>query len=963
MIYRKGRTEIENEGGRVRVHGPMDANAVKATLDTIQANGWTTLRIRDGGAPNDRVALILAAFDRGIEVLGEGKNRELVAELKRVHDRGRETRDVGDRVRERATSPAAERSPSSRRDSRDNERSERAFGASGQEMTQADRDAVAVDEAFQLLTQQSAAFTRLDLEKTLERFAPTPERLADLLVAARNSESLVELGMDARGTPRYTTQRMFALETRFMEDALAKAKLRLPQTEETLSRLREQIKSENPTLTEHQATAFDTLTSGAKLVMLRGVAGGGKSYLMGLVREFYERLDMSVHGDALAGVAADGLAKESGITDSRTTAQWRCYFESNPSIPNSVHVGDEKGMAGTEDIDVLLRKFDVTVLVGDQGQLQPISAGAPFRALMDRLPKENVAELSEVRRQKIEWQAEATRLFYDGKPRDALKLYEQNDRWVKSETRDEAKEKIVAAWRADAAEFPKHKRLVLAYTRADVLDLNSRLRAVRRELGELAGPDVTFEMTDGPRTIAINERVLFREPGKFVASNGEELKIRNGTAAIVAAIDEAQRVVTLRIPEMNDKLVPVKLDEYRSIDYADANTTHTAQGKTVDRAYFLATSQRGMSSDLVYVGMSRQKHEAQLYWSVDQFKNEAQVYRTLTRMTPKDFSLDYSRDAANMGLGLPNQSWGAVAMRAPYQVRSELLQVVRTASHLRDIAPEAGRAQAESAYKGVRAWYYRVDKDLRELEARDIRGIAITGYATTLSERLALLEKSVSTAAALSTEQSLGRTEDRFADLRADVVRLRAEIGQRRGEAQQTLGESVAPLLVPPPRAIADELAALSGAVEAAVESQIEHEDLAALDATAAGSRGAAGLEARQRAAEIREHIHMRQVAAQHALDQAQHRYADPHVLESLQAAYESRLATYSTGTEEKAAAAELIAAYDRQDADLAVVAEQLDALSEHGALSHADLDRIAASLAPQRRTADREAPEAGLGG
>jgi ATP-dependent exoDNAse (exonuclease V) alpha subunit len=946
VVARRGESAIETDGGRVRVHGKLDTAAIDAALDALQARGWSTMRIKSGGTDQEKAAIMMRALDRGLTVSAEPKDRELLDTVRKHHDRERNLRGVAAKTRAAAPRDAGERD-------RGAEESVAPSGAAGSDPN------IAVEEAFRLITQQQAIFSTNDLMRTFAKLTGNEEQTAALMVAARQHHELLEIDPDERGHQRFTTQTVFALESRFMEDALAKAKRRIDVPEATLAEIRAQIKAEHPTLSPGQAAAFDVCTSGRCLIELRGIAGGGKSYLMGLVNDFFERVGMSVHGDALAGVAADGLAKEAGIEDSRTTAQWKVYFEKNGPIPNSVHIGDEKGMAGTGDAAALLDKFNVTILVGDALQLQPIAAGAPFRSLWDRLPAENRAELAEPRRQSVAWQAEATKLFYDGRTRDALKLYHDNDRWVESATRDEAKEKIVAAWTAAAEEHPERSRLVLAYTRADVLDLNMRLRAVRREKGELTGNDVTFETADGERQFAVNERVLFREPKKMHVSGLGERPIRNGTPAVITAIDEVTNSITVRVPEYDNRTVKVNFDDYKAIDYADCGTTHTAQGKTVGEAWALATAHRGVGSDLTYVMMSRHKQDAHLYWSRDQFKNEAAVYRSLTRFNPKDTSIDYSRTAHEMGLGLPNQPAGALAARSPRLIRDELLAVVRTADHLRANAPEPSRPAAEAAYKEVRAWYYRVDRQLRDLEAREIRAVPIEGRAAGFTERLALLERSVGTAVDRARDRERGTVADRLADLRADVAAIRRDVDARRDRAQADLGASPPDLLPAPATVVAGELERLTRAVAAARETLDEHRALAALDAAAQG-RGAEADAARNRADDLRATIADRLGAAQRDLATAQARYADAGVLRAMQTAYDARLTEHRDVQERREVAAMMLPEYERQS-DVAVLLDaQLDAI-EHGA-THADLDRIANDIAAQRNAARENEHGADIG-
>jgi ATP-dependent exoDNAse (exonuclease V) alpha subunit len=62
------------------------------------------------------------------------------------------------------------------------------------------------------------------------------------------------------------------------------------------------------------------------------------------------------------------------------------------------------------------------VLVGDPQQLQSIEAGAAFRSIHER---HGGAEIGEVRRQREDWQRDATRDLATGRTGDAIHAYDR----------------------------------------------------------------------------------------------------------------------------------------------------------------------------------------------------------------------------------------------------------------------------------------------------------------------------------------------------------------------------------------------------------------------------------------------------------------------------------------------------------------------------------------------------------
>src|SRR5947209_3478551 len=75
------------------------------------------------------------------------------------------------------------------------------------------------------------------------------------------------------------------------------------------------------------------------------------------------------------------------------------------------------------------------VLVGDPQQLQAIEAGAAFRSIHER---HGSAEIGEVRRQREDWQRNATRDLANGRTGYALEAYRAHGMVHEAATREQA---------------------------------------------------------------------------------------------------------------------------------------------------------------------------------------------------------------------------------------------------------------------------------------------------------------------------------------------------------------------------------------------------------------------------------------------------------------------------------------------------------------------------------------------
>ncbi|RVM90161.1 Ti-type conjugative transfer relaxase TraA, partial [Sinorhizobium meliloti] len=270
------------------------------------------------------------------------------------------------------------------------------------------------------------------------------------------------------------------------------------------------------------------------------------------------------------------------------------------------------------------------VLVGDAMQLQPIEAGAAFRAITERI---GFAELAGVRRQRDAWARDASRLFARGKVEEGLDAYAQHGRIVETETRAKIVDRIVADW-ADArrdllqksadGEHPGRLRgdelLVLAHTNDDVRKLNTSLRNVIVGEGALAGAR-EFQTARGLREFAAGDRIIFLENARFVEPRARRLGpqyVKNGMLGTVVSTGDRRGDTLLSVRLDSGRDVVISEDSYRNVDHGYAATIHKSQGSTVDRTFVLATGM--MDQHLTYVAMTRHRDRADLYAAKEDFE-------------------------------------------------------------------------------------------------------------------------------------------------------------------------------------------------------------------------------------------------------------------------------------------------------------------------------------------------------
>ena len=486
------------------------------------------------------------------------------------------------------------------------------------------------------ITQQQSTFTRRDIAKFAHRHSDGIDQFNEVMGAIRNAPDLVELGKDTRGEDRFTTRAMIEAEQRLHRAAELMAEQERHEVNDA-DRQAALARAEGRglVLSGEQADALAHVTDGHDLGVVVGHAGTGKSAMLEVAREVWEAAGYEVRGVALSGIAAETLESGSGIA-SRTIASLEHGWNQGRDLLSTrdVLVIDEAGMVGTRQLERVLSHASEAgtkvVLVGDPQQLQAIEAGAAFRSIHER---HGGAEIGEVRRQREDWQRDATRDLANGKTGHALEAYRSHGMVHEVQTREQARDDLVDRWDRDRQASPDQSRIILTHTNDEVRALNEAARERLRAAGDL-GDEVRATVERGDRAFARRDRVMFLQ-------NERGLGVKNGTLGTIEQVNA--RSMTIQTDD--GRSVHFDLKDYNRIDHGYAATIHKAQGMTVDRTHVLATP--GMDAHGSYVALSRHRDGVDLHYGHDDFASPDRLTRTLSRDRSKDMASDYEqRDPA-----------------------------------------------------------------------------------------------------------------------------------------------------------------------------------------------------------------------------------------------------------------------------------------------------------------------------
>ena len=486
--------------------------------------------------------------------------------------------------------------------------------------------------ALDAITHGQATFTDRDIAMLAHRHSDGREQFDAVLGAVRSSPDLIALGKDGRAEDRFTSREMIETEQRLQrasEVMAERERHRVSASDREGALVR--AEAGGLVLSGEQRAAFDHVTDKQGLSVVVGYAGTGKSAMLGAAREAWDDAWFRVRGAALSGIAAEGLENGSGIA-SRTIASLEHGWSQGRDLlgPRDVLVIDEAGMVGTRQMErVLSHAADAgakVVLVGDPQQLQAIEAGAAFRAIHER---HGGVEITEVRRQHIDWQRDATRHLATGRTDEAIHAYRDHGMIHAAETREAARGELVERWDGERRADPDASRIILTHTNDEVRELNDAARDRMQAAGELRD-DVRMKVERGERAFASGDRVMFLR-------NERSLDVKNGTLGTIEYVSES--CMTVRTDD--GRSIAFDIKDYRDLDHGYAATIHKAQGMTVDRSHVLATP--GMDRHGAYVALSRHRDSVALHYGRDDFKDQGKLVRTLSRERAKDMAQDYTK--------------------------------------------------------------------------------------------------------------------------------------------------------------------------------------------------------------------------------------------------------------------------------------------------------------------------------
>ena len=479
------------------------------------------------------------------------------------------------------------------------------------------------------LGRRYGVFSDRHIDRLLTKNTETPEQKKQAIERLKAHSDFIALGAGEDGRERYTSRANYQLEANLADHADDLFTSKRPSI--ALRHINHAIAQHG--LNSEQADALYHLAQNNGIAAIVGRAGTGKSYMMNAARDMWEASGLSISGMAFSGIAAKGLQQGSGI-QSHTIAYYRKLIQHNAwhLSKDSVVVMDEAGMTGLHDMAGILRHIRQNdaklVVIGDHDQLQPIGAGAPFRALVERI---GFAEMNHIMRQRDPGDAAATLLLAKGDIGQALDHYIAQNQVHFLKDNETAISELVTDWANHLKHSSLPQQIILAHTNQDVQQLNAAAREHLIKQGQVAKDSYAFATANGTIDVAQGDRLLFLR-------NERNLGVHNGDLATVLSIHNNTITVVL---DSDQAKVTFAAKDYPHFTHGYAATVHKSQGGTFDNVFVYASGSM-WDRFLSYVACSRHKNYLGIYASQTQYQDINALKKQLSRHSIKDTVLDWA---------------------------------------------------------------------------------------------------------------------------------------------------------------------------------------------------------------------------------------------------------------------------------------------------------------------------------
>ncbi|HMP01712.1 MAG TPA: MobF family relaxase [Gemmatales bacterium] len=465
---------------------------------------------------------------------------------------------------------------------------------------------------------------------------------------------------EIEGRAMATTKEMLALEQKLIEFARSGRGRCRPMGDFDRTCSRDWFNEEQKAAVRH------VLSSRDRVMLIRGVAGTGKTTLEQEMGEALAEAGKPVVALAQSVKASrEVLRNEAGFAGADTVARFLKDQEMQASARDGVILVDEASQLGTRD---MMSVFNVAesvnarvLLVGDRRQHRSVTAGEPLKLLQESAGLK-LAEVTDILRQQGDYK-QAAKALSEGRTDEA---FEELDKlgWIRQVDDATRYQQLAAAYLAAVAEKKKNGQgksaLVVSPTHAEAAWVTGAIRDGLREQGKLADERIVNAWAPTHLTDAQKRDATEYEPGTLLQFHQNAKGFTKGDRLVVDGqttipTDQANRFEVYRPTQLplaagdrirltaggktkdgrhrlsNGSLFTVEgftkrgdiivgdgwvIDrDFGHFTHGYCTTSHASQGVTVDKVFVAIGSQSlpATGQRTAYVAITRGREQAVIY--------------------------------------------------------------------------------------------------------------------------------------------------------------------------------------------------------------------------------------------------------------------------------------------------------------------------------------------------------------
>ena len=478
---------------------------------------------------------------------------------------------------------------------------------------------------LQKLTENKAVFVESDLEIFLQKHLPDNEIDKVREVFWKNSNLVQLFDKDSH----QATSKFSSMEVVEEERKILRLSDRIQERPSALNK----VGTLPNNLNDEQSVAFKKIIKGSSLSCIEGLAGTGKSYLLVALKNYYEENGYKVRAFGPDNATVKVL-QEKGFKN--TNNVHRFLFKNHFSKQNAISPGeevwivDEAGKLGNRPLAELLKHAEKNnirlIFSGNSTQLSSVERGGMFKVFCDRYGH---AFLGDIQRQKHTAHREISKRLAYGDVSAAVSMIASSGGFVWSKNKDESILRTVEKWADDKINFPYSSSLIIAHTNQEVRQINDLVHTIRQARGEVGEKEFDCKTFFGNIRVSEGDIIEFR-------SNTKKLKdVFNGQQGVIVSASKNKFVVAIE-----DKKIVFDPEKFTAFQLGYASTYFRSQGRTVDRAYIVYSSQ--MHQKLLYVGMTRHVRNAHCFVSRTDASCLMDLKRQVAKKSDVENTLNYT---------------------------------------------------------------------------------------------------------------------------------------------------------------------------------------------------------------------------------------------------------------------------------------------------------------------------------